>query len=808
MTAFVIGAGSTQATRVNMSGTDTLLIEAGGMLNVSANAQSVRFNGPTTDGQITNNGLLTNSASGGRAIRIETSVGSSFTASITNGTNATISSGDDAIQIQAGVVTAGSLTVLNSGAINSSIGQALDLAGGLGNFQSLITNNAGGSILAGASDAIRLFSGSVTNRGTINGGEATGYTIGADGVQVEDNGTATISNFGSGQIIGDRHGVNGGAGTTVTVINGAVGDTTPTITGNNGSGVGIDGSGSVTNYGTITGRYANAQGSDTNGNLVGEVNGGAPDGVNDGDGDGVDIDGQATINNYGTISATGAGGTGSDGRPNTADGIAAGGGTINNYAGATIESVGRAILIDNSATGPAPFATTITNDGSISGTQFGIVLVGTQNDRVDNAGTISTAGTYAIQFGAGDDTLRLRAGSSITGLSDGEGGTDTLDYSGWIGSGVTVSLASGAATGTGGISNFEAVIGSAQDDLVQGFSPAESLSGGAGNDVLNGGAGNDTLLGEAGNDTLQGDAGDDSLDGGANRDTVAYNNATAAVLVSLSLQGQVQNTLGAGNDFLSGFEQLNGSAFNDTLGGDDQDNILSGADGNDILLGIGGNDTLFGGNGNDTLYGGDGNDSMSGSSGSDVYVVDQLGDIVGENSAGGTDIAFVTVTGWTSTSDFLETIYLYGAATQITGSAGPNQLVANNAGLDSSLTGGASFDTLWGGAGNDTLTGGGDEDTLRAGAGNDVLAGGTGNDKLVGGDGGDRFVYNATGWGYDQVFDFVRGEDRFDFRGSGITGLGQLTIYETGGSSVVAFNTSRIDVYGVTGLAASDFIFT
>src|SRR6185437_11574059 len=53
-----------------------------------------------------------------------------------------------------------------------------------------------------------------------------------------------------------------------------------------------------------------------------------------------------------------------------------------------------------------------------------------------------------------------------------------------------------------------------------------------------------------------------------------------------------QNTVGAGIDTLTNFENLTGTAFNDTLTGDGGANILNGLDGNDTLKGgAGGSDT-------------------------------------------------------------------------------------------------------------------------------------------------------------------------------------------------------------------------
>ncbi len=80
------------------------------------------------------------------------------------------------------------------------------------------------------------------------------------------------------------------------------------------------------------------------------------------------------------------------------------------------------------------------------------------------------------------------------------------------------------------------------------------------------------------------------------------------------------NTGHAAGDVYVGIENLQGSLFNDILGGDNNANTLGGLAGNDAMDGRGGNDTLGGEAGNDTLVGGAGNDVLVGGAGSDVFV--------------------------------------------------------------------------------------------------------------------------------------------------------------------------------------------
>lgn len=503
MTAYSVANGMTQTARFTLAGADTLQVD--GTLSVSANAQSVRFQVAPDGAEIHNDGLIENTA-GGRAIRFESEIGATLTATIDNG--GAIRAGDDAVQIQDGTVAAGTLTITtDSGStIVSSTGQALDLASTTGGFLAEIDN--AGSLLSLVSDGVRIGATlDLVNSGTIRGGSATGYVQGADGIQFEDGASGTIRNDAGGAILGDRHGVNMGEDSVATVTN----EAGARILGGNGSGIGSDGTATVINHGIITGTFADAAGSDVNGATPGSEDGGGPDGINDGDGDGIDIDFRAIIENHGTIRGLGAGGTGSDGLPNTAEGIAAGGGDIVNLAGARIYGAGLGILIDDSSQGDAPFLTSIDNAGLIhGGSGIAIKIVSALDDVVVNAGRIIGSGGTAIQFGSGDNTLAIETGSAIRGLSLGGDGTDTLDYS-EFGASARALFETGRATGTGGVSGFEIVKGSAFADSMRGDAEANQFLGGAGDDRLFGGAGDDILTGGAGTDVLRGDAGADTF---------------------------------------------------------------------------------------------------------------------------------------------------------------------------------------------------------------------------------------------------------------------------------------------------------
>jgi Ca2+-binding RTX toxin-like protein/carbon monoxide dehydrogenase subunit G len=121
-----------------------------------------------------------------------------------------------------------------------------------------------------------------------------------------------------------------------------------------------------------------------------------------------------------------------------------------------------------------------------------------------------------------------------------------------------------------------------------------SITGGTGNDTITGMAGVDHLYGGAGNDTIVGGGGADILDGGTGTDTVDYSASSGGVTVNLANVG-AQGGGDAAGDVLSNFENITGSAFNDTLIGDAGANVLTGGAGNDVLIGGGTGNLLVNG---------------------------------------------------------------------------------------------------------------------------------------------------------------------------------------------------------------------
>jgi Ca2+-binding RTX toxin-like protein len=137
------------------------------------------------------------------------------------------------------------------------------------------------------------------------------------------------------------------------------------------------------------------------------------------------------------------------------------------------------------------------------------------------------------------------------------------------------------------------IVGTPQDDWIDGTSGDDVIVGLAGDDYINGMAGNDIVCGgedgddlddeDEGNDYLYGGTGDDSLDGAEGHDYLYA---------------------GPDDDFVEGGggnDTVNGGPNDDELYGDEDDGPDLDDDGDDTLNGGTGKDDLDGGMGDDTL---------------------------------------------------------------------------------------------------------------------------------------------------------------------------------------------------------------
>ncbi|WP_010487753.1 autotransporter family protein [Pseudomonas sp. S9] len=380
-----------------LGGESSLTISDSGSV-ITKKDPAVLLKGDTSGSGVTieNSGILQSSKD--RGIDSDDGDGPARNYQIINRAGATIDAAKQGIRID-GDFAGSRVRIDNAGTITSQDDRAIMLKALQTDVKIDILNRETGIIHGVVEDGMRLgANATVINYGEISSGDMTDDEAKFDGIDFDESSGGKVENHGL--ISGGRHGITTDLGAELINYQDGV------IIGRNGSGFGSDGDGKGTNYGRITGSY----------------NGIAPNG----DGDGVDIDGQGYIDNHGIIEGTGAGGE-KDGAANTGEGIAMGGGTIINREGATISGAANAILIDDSATGGAPFATFLENHGSILGLDGdGVRIIGDQADNVINNGLISGASGLALDLGGGDDNLTLGTHSQFVGLVDGGEGRDSL----------------------------------------------------------------------------------------------------------------------------------------------------------------------------------------------------------------------------------------------------------------------------------------------------------------------------------------------------------------------------------------------
>ena len=379
-------------------------------------------------------------------------------------------------------------------------------------------------------------------------------------------------------------------------------------------------------------------------------------------------------------------------------------------------------------------------------------------------------------------------------------------------------------------------------DILRGGDGSDRLAGWSGADILIGDddyvgypaarQGDDSLYGMDGNDTLIGLAGFNLMDGGTDIDTVDYgfkvNNVdnfgiVHDVFVTINLSTPVDFNdpngyysayidIDFGEVFIPGardkiinVENVDGSDYADTIIGSSVANRLRGELGNDNLFGLAGADRLEGSDGVDTLDGGLDIDQLFGGNGDDFYVVDNILDVVTEDSFrfSGTNDHILSSATYTLATN-VERLTLIGFANiNATGRALLSDVLVGNTGSNY-INGLSGIDNMSGGNGSDvyfadvfndavtetnpdmatggndvvyfggtsgtftlgsnierlvltgsaaingtgnalanTLVGNAAANTLTGLGGNDVINGGLGIDTMIGGDGSDTYYANV-----------------------------------------------------------------
>jgi Ca2+-binding RTX toxin-like protein len=356
-----------------------------------------------------------------------------------------------------------------------------------------------------------------------------------------------------------------------------------------------------------------------------------------------------------------------------------------------------------------------------------------------------TPGRDVIWGGPGDDTIYGQLGND---LICGGGGDDVIH---------------------GGRGNDE-VFGGNGADRVFGDLGDDKVSGGAGAyDDVAGGLGIDTVNGGPGNyDLVHGDYGYDRMSGGPGKhDIASFATAVAGgkgTGIWASLTKHVAR--GDGHDKLYEFEDLEGSAFRDTLIGNGGPNEIKGGPGNDSIFGDGGRDTIDGGQGTDGCRGALGRTTSCGHEaapdGSAYVQVDEA-----PNGGGGVQVVGGAGPDQIGASfdQATETLTVKAAARLAVGPGcvnppgrpkqvecaldGPARwlMVDLGPGNDSFRAEGSLVAVgsvrVNGGEGDDVIRGGPEDDLFESGPGADKLYGGAGADGLVGGIPGPTYLYGG-----------------------------------------------------------------
>jgi Ca2+-binding RTX toxin-like protein len=372
---------------------------------------------------------------------------------------------------------------------------------------------------------------------------------------------------------------------------------------------------------------------------------------------------------------------------------------------------------------------------------------------------VNAAMAVNVDGGTRNDVVAFGPNGSTTGTVVGGDGTDTLVYTGRA-TGVTVNLAAGTATATGGIAGIENVVGTAHNDTLIGDGNDNVFTGGGGVDAVTGGGGNDTLVGPnsanawvltganagtlnggsfTGVENLVGGSGTDTFvirpsgsltgllnGGGGSADKVDFSAWTTAV--TINLQAPLTETALHGG--IAGVELLVGGSASDTLIGRNVATVwtLTGANAGTVgTLAFSSFENLTGGTSTDTF--------KFGSAGSVSGVVDGGGgtadrlDYTGRASA-------VTVN--LQTGNATGVGVGFAGIEAMTGGSGSDRLIGTNAdtvwaltGPDAGKAGTFSFTSV------ENLTGGTGADVFKFGAGATVSG------KIVGGGGADWLDYAA-----------------------------------------------------------------
>ena len=360
--------------------------------------------------------------------------------------------------------------------------------------------------------------------------------------------------------------------------------------------------------------------------------------------------------------------------------------------------------------------------------------------------------------------------------------------------------------------SYVTVNASSGNDTIDNRGTCSSISGGAGDDsiisssgsyaTINGGSGNDTITGSSYTDVFQyadGD-GNDVITGYSSADTIKITNGTYSTQISgddvivkvgsgsITLKNANGTTLNIEPKLTpspiksvtltnsdktpytagSNIETVDASKRNRAIKikGNSLDNSITGGSGADSLSGLNGDDTLNGGKGNDTLIGGNGNDVFiyASGQGNDVITDYKAGEdtikITGKKitnaSVSGSDVILKVGTGSIKIKNGKgKTLSIYNNSNSIT-----DTIISDDKGKGKRIenyhnNGAGNHTVITGTAYNDTIYNSADYVKINAGDGNDSIYSSVGYYATINGGKGNDTIYGSS---YADVFQYSDGD--------------------------------------------------
>ncbi len=377
----------------------------------------------------------------------------------------------------------------------------------------------------------------------------------------------------------------------------------------------------------------------------------------------------------------------------------------------------------------------------------------------------------------------------------------------------------------------------ASDNTVYGLDGNDSISTYAGEDIVVAGKGNDTIDTGADNDIiLQNiDQENDFIDGGTGNDTVNYGvsvfkdnqhhedkSKISRVGIQVDLKAgiafkyithnnqlarQIKDETHAHlvsdghekKDLLKNIENIDATALNDIILGDNHSNKIKAGAGNDMVNGREGDDVIDAGDGDDIVYGGSGSDLIIGGHGHDEIFADAGDDIIIQmvheekdkiDGGNGFDIVDYSKVASAEERRIGQALTIKdGIVVNLASHYATKYMTAVNGQAIYQQDSLHNIEGVVGTLQNDTLRGDHNDNLLDGADGDDLIHGRQGNDRLKGGKGHDTYEF-SLGDGQD-IIEEDGGRDKIKLLS--ITHANQVTVHKKENNLVIRFTDAGVE---------------